>query len=101
MSCVLIPDLRAPLELMSVDAGAVASVVVFVYHYFSSFPHERQYIWNAPPSFAKHGYLLSRHLIIPCVLVTFVAISGFEGLDFNNSVRDACMRAAADPLNAA
>jgi hypothetical protein len=65
----------------------VASIVVLVQHYASTFNDERKYIWNAPASFAKYCYLLSRHLPILVTAVIFVLLSGFRGYTVVDEVR--------------
>jgi hypothetical protein len=67
----------------------VAAIVIFIQHYVTTFREERRYIWNAPPSFAKYSFIISRHIPIICAVLAFVSLSGFLGYKISDKVRRA------------
>jgi hypothetical protein len=64
----------------------VIGIVLLLSDHAGSFRQEYTLIWPAKPSFSKYGFLINRYLVTASLLVLFVPLSGFLGLDFNNIV---------------
>jgi hypothetical protein len=69
--------------------AAVVGLVLLLTDYIASIRQERELIWRARPSVTKYIFLLNRYLIPACLVVIYLPLSGFLGLDFSTSVRRA------------
>jgi hypothetical protein len=65
----------------------VLGLVILVHDNFATFTRERRLVWPARASFSKAGFLFNRYAVPFCLLVMFLPLSGFVGLDFTDTVR--------------
>jgi hypothetical protein len=64
----------------------VMGFILVVYDHIATLRAERRLIWSAPPSLVKYGFLLNRYLVPISLLVGFIPLSGFNGMDFSDLV---------------
>jgi hypothetical protein len=63
----------------------VAALIIVFYDYILFFRDERRLLWSSPRSLLKCIVLANRYLVPVCLLVSFIALSGFVGYNLTNN----------------
>jgi hypothetical protein len=70
----------------SLTTVLVVALVIIMVDLITSHSEERRLVWTAPRSWAKYAFLANRYLVPVCVVVAFLPLSGFIGLQLTNEV---------------